>query len=313
MSRLHLLQTKIRFLPMLPLIGNLYRRYRQNKDLMRAMVMKSELQQQLMINVFGKCVAGVAFETYNGFLVNGLSDINVSKDLGFTGAYDKAKIEYILPLIDPGSCVYILGAHIGTLAVPIARSAREVIAFEANPATFQFLSRNIDLNQARNVKSYNFAVYDKEIQLPFYQSRTNTGGSKIKPVKDHLWYNYDDPEIIHVSGKVLDEFVIGTGLPMPDLIIMDIEGAEHAALKGARACLRNASHLYIEFVPHHLSNVANVSVDDFAATITAEFSKMVVVDDEVEARRRPYCGAEIVQTLRAFGKAGRGCDLLFSK
>jgi FkbM family methyltransferase len=275
--------------------------------------MKSQMQQQVMKLVFGEYVAGVAFETYNGFLVSGVSDVDVNRALGFTGAYDKEKIEFLLTLVNTGSCVYVVGAHIGTLAVPIARSAREVIAFEANPATFQFLSRNIDLNRAGNVKLYNYAVYDKEIQLPFYQSKANTGGSKIKPVKDHYWYHYDDPDIIQVSGKILDEFVVKAGLPMPDLIIMDIEGAEHAALKGAQACLRSASHLYIEFIPHHLSNVANISVEEFAAPITANFSKMVIVTDDLQAPQKSYCGAEIVPALRALRDTGRGYDLLFSK
>src|SRR3954465_13554459 len=117
--RMSMLQTKMRFFPRLPFIGKSYRKAGREKDFMRAVLMKSQLQQQVMKHVFGQSVAGVAFESYNGFLVNGLSDVIISQSLGFSGSYDKEKIEYLLTLINPDSCVYIIGAHIGTLTIPI--------------------------------------------------------------------------------------------------------------------------------------------------------------------------------------------------
>jgi tRNA G37 N-methylase Trm5 len=44
------------------------------------------------------------------------------------------------------SDVLIVGAHIGTLAIPISRLAKHVDAIEANPETFKFLSLNVAMN-----------------------------------------------------------------------------------------------------------------------------------------------------------------------
>lgn len=308
--RLTMLKSKMRLLPKLPFLGKFYRR---GKDFSNMLLVRSRLQQQVIKELFGQTAVGIAFETYNGLLIGDQSDVVINRSLGFAGNYNKGKIEYLLALLGKEACVYIIGAHIGTLAAPISKSVKQVIAFEANPSTFKLFSWNIRLNNLQNVSAYNFAIYNMETTVPFRQDKANTGGSGIRLHKDHSLNKTEDSETIQVNAMILDDFIAKTGSLLPDLIIMDIEGAEYAALKGAHACLKHACYLYIEYMPHHLSNVAGVAVRDFTETIMAYFPNMVIVDDAVREKPGQYSGGQILRKLLELQVTGRCVDLLFSK
>ena len=86
-------------------------------------------------------------------------------------------------------------------------------------------------------------------------------------IKSHLYF-YDKPNVVKVNADRLDDV-----LPDKyDLIVMDIEGSEYFALKGMARILSQADHLIVEFIPHHLRNVSNVSVKEFLATIDPYFN-----------------------------------------
>jgi FkbM family methyltransferase len=169
------------------------------------------------------------------------------------------------------------------------------------------------LNKLDNIQIHNYAIYCGEGKLSFYQNTANSGGSKVRPVKDHFWYNYDTPEVVEVDAKVLDDLVNSKGYDYPNIIIMDIEGSEFAALKGACNCLHHAQYLYIEFVPHHLSNVANITVSEFLEAITPHFTAMMIVDDRKGGLPDKYTGDGILQKLTEYYNEGISSDLLFLK
>ncbi|HEY4111760.1 FkbM family methyltransferase [Puia sp.] len=311
--KLRWLTAKHRYFPRVPVVGRRYRRNGLEKDVLNSLLIRSRLQENILKALFGRNIRGVVFSAYNGAFVNSLNDVIVSENLGFVGSYDKEKIVYLLSFLNSDSCVYIVGAHIGTLVVPIARAVRKVLTFEANPQTYGFLSWNISLNQLSNVEHYNYAIYDKETELSFYQCRANTGGSKIKPVSDHFYYNYDKPTEVKVKTRLLDGFTDPCEKNYPDMIIMDIEGAEYAALRGAPKCLEHARYLYIEIMPHHLSNVANVKLKDFLDSITAFFPQMNIVDEVIRGEHTIYSGSLIYEKLEQYYNRNQKTDCLFFK
>lgn len=263
--------------------------------------------------VLGPYAQGVIYRTANGLLAAPLEDVSVGKALGFKGGYDTGEINELLKLISPNDVVYVIGTHIGSLLIPIAKSCKQVVGYEANPDTFAFLKLNVHLNEAGNVALYNLAVGDSARTIEFYQNRSNSGGSKIKPQKDQFIYNYDAPKTIVVPMVSLDEHIQKESLPPPTGIIMDIEGAEHLALKGARQTLASVRYLYIEFVPHHLENVAGVSNSDFFAQLIPHF-------DEVRFMRTRPGSIDLKNDNEAFLRAtdeyrreGLSDDLLFLK
>jgi FkbM family methyltransferase len=71
-------------------------------------------------------------------------------------------------IITKGSTVIDIGAQTGNMAVAYSLFADKVIAFEPNPATFEVLEKNSQLNP--NIKPYNYAVSDEEGPLEFHYS-----------------------------------------------------------------------------------------------------------------------------------------------
>ncbi|MFD2967725.1 FkbM family methyltransferase [Sphingobacterium bambusae] len=267
----------------------------------------SVFQEKCFQQLFGSSAKGILFDTHNGALISNPLDTEINRSLGFYGQYDMGKINFLKRLVKDDFNIYFLGAHIGTLLIPLSKVVNSVVGFEANPATFEYLKSNLNLNKVSNASIYNLGVYDKQGTTLFYQNKANTGGSKIKPHNDHFIYNYDKPTETMVQTICLDDFVVNTGLPYPDMMIVDIEGAEYAALKMSATCLSHCKYLYIEFVPHHLANVANVHLNDFLSVITPFFNRMILVNSSNDE----FKGDDISNVLANLYSRGVCVDLLF--
>ena len=192
-------------------------------------------------------------------------DYGVGLHLRRYGRYGEDELDRLSELISVESNVLVVGTHVGTLAIPLSGRCASVTGIEANPNTYQLLEANIAVNRVENLTALNIAASDREQELTFLVNRSNSGGSKIKPQKKDYRYYYDKPVEISVPGFPLDQQFPDSTF---DLIVMDIEGSEYFALKGMQQLLKKAKHLVIEFVPHHLQNVSNVSVDEFLKTLT---------------------------------------------
>lgn len=245
-------------------------------------------------------------ETTQGRFACDPEDMGVGWRLCQHGGHDAEKIEELLKLVTPESRVLVAGTHIGTLAVPLARAVREVIAFEANPATFGLLTTNLVLNDVHNCKAHNLALGAQAGTARFLQNRVNSGGSKIMPKIMHSGYVFDQPAEVEVQLVALDEFLKDD--VYFDLIIMDIEGSEYAALTGMPRALAASKHLQVEYLPHHLDNVAGVTDEAFAALLQPHFETMILQGTDRTARRGGF--AAFLTQLRTDGLEG---DLLLGK
>lgn len=206
--------------------------------------------------LLGPHTRAIITETTNGLYASDPEDYGVGWVLRNNGSFGKDQLKTISRLMSPSSNILVVGAHIGTLAIPLSKSCAYVAAIEANPHTYQLLEMNIKLNSATNCEIFNIAANDKKEELRFLLSRANSGGSKRKPVNDHYVYNYDEPEEILVPGMPLDDFFSRRDF---DLVLMDIEGSEYFALKGMQGILQQVKTLIFEFLPHHLRNVSGIT------------------------------------------------------
>jgi FkbM family methyltransferase len=71
-------------------------------------------------------------------------------------------------IIKPGSTVIDIGAQAGNMSVAYSLFADKVISFEPNPATFEVLEKNSELNL--NIYPFNYAISDEEGPLTFHYS-----------------------------------------------------------------------------------------------------------------------------------------------
>ncbi|HEX2897712.1 MAG TPA: FkbM family methyltransferase, partial [candidate division Zixibacteria bacterium] len=223
--------------------------------------------------VLGTHVDGFLVNCENGIFIVDPEDQAIGGMLRKKGSYGLDEIKRLEKYLLSDSRVLVLGAHIGTLAIPIAKKCKEVTAIEANPNTYALLVKNAALNNAFNCRTFNIAAGDKEENIEFLLNRANSGGSKRVPKTKKSNYYYDNPKNIIVKSVSLDAFLSAGQF---DLIIMDIEGSEYFALKGMPKILAGAKALAVEFEPHHLKNVSGISVEQFVSVIAPFFDRLTV-------------------------------------
>jgi FkbM family methyltransferase len=227
--------------------------------------------------LLGPHVRALLVDTEDGMFAVDPEDSVVGLRLRRSGKWAPEEIRRIKQQLTPDSQVLIVGAHIGTLAIPLSRVCSSVVAIEANPVTYQLLVQNIALNRVANCVPVNIAANDKAENIKFLLSRTNSGGSKRAPISKHFAYYADSPQEISIEAARLDDRLPGRAF---DVVVMDIEGSEYFALRGMQRILAGCRLLVVEFLPHHLRNVSAVSVEQFLATLAPHFSKLTIPPDE---------------------------------
>lgn len=194
--------------------------------------------------------------TRNGLLLVDPDDFNVSRRLLREGQYDLDEIELLSSLV--GQCrarIIVAGAHIGALVIPIAilTDASHIVAIEPSPHNYEDLELNLHLNRVDRVETLNAAVGAHGGEVRFTENRINRGNSRVSATGE-----------IAVPMYRLD-WLTDQSI---DLLIMDIEGYEVHALRGAQDALTRTRMLYIEFAPEQLHEQGS-TVDEFISLIVA--------------------------------------------
>ncbi len=110
----------------------------------------------------------------------------------------------------------------------------------------------------------------------------------------------------------LDEHIEDQKLPIPQGLIMDIEGAGYFPLLGMQKTLKSVNFLYMEYVHHHLKNVSNVTVDVFAALITPHFKNARFLKDEKRISLEENAD-KLISYLNELSVRDKSDDILFTK
>jgi FkbM family methyltransferase len=240
--------------------------------------------------LYGKYAQAVLVDSWNGKFLIDVEDQLIGRCLETYGEYSKDEIEWVQEYLYRDSELLVVGAHIGTLVVPLAKCCRRVVAIEANPSTFELLKLNLLINGASNVEPVCMAASDKLEELEFVLSRTNSGGSKRMPAVPTYHDFSDHPRVATIQAGRLDDCLPGAQF---DVVVMDIEGSEYFALKGMEHILSGAQVLFVEFMPHNLKDVSNVSVSDFLEPLARHFSWLSIPG------RLPVPREEFLPTLQA--------------
>ncbi len=157
--------------------------------------------------------------------------------------------------LDPkGIRCWDIGSHIGYHAFGFAGLGAEVLAFEPNTqnaARFrQHLARNPE--HAKRIRLMEAAVSDHEGKVTFVQCANIATGSSGSHLSDGLppLTSYPASESVTVDAVRLDT-LIERGEKPPDVLKIDVEGAEMLVLRGASKLLRE-KHPLILMEVHHI-------------------------------------------------------------
>lgn len=146
------------------------------------------------------------------------------------GWYEADKVKRFELAVSGKRVVYDVGANVGyysAVASKIMGFGGEVIAFEPDPQNITFLRRHLEMNGIENIQVVEAAVSDRCGEAMFQREASRHMGALHKG------------GTLPVRVLSLDELVSSGELSSPDLIKIDVEGAEEQVLLGAEQTLRS--------------------------------------------------------------------------
>jgi FkbM family methyltransferase len=157
------------------------------------------------------------------------------------GDYEDPQVqETFLSWLTPETVFYDLGANVGYYALLANRviSAGKIYAFEPIPASRAVFEQHIAINkkqlQHNNIEILPFGISDSEKEMSF----SNNPGQQDGNTYIRSSGNYTEAEdTVTVQCFSIDELV-ARGWAAPDVIKIDVEGAEYDVLRGAIQTLR---------------------------------------------------------------------------
>jgi FkbM family methyltransferase len=160
--------------------------------------------------------------------------------------------QFIKDFLKPGMVVWDVGAHIGEYTLLAAQSIGEtghVESFEPSPHSRNYLIQNVRLNSLSNVKVHRYAVSSQngraELIIDPEPSMCRLGGQE---------HESEVHNTVSVDTITLDAFR-ERDTRIPNLVKVDIEGAESLALEGAVSLLDLPSGIapvwVVEYAPEN--------------------------------------------------------------
>lgn len=151
---------------------------------------------------------------------------------------ERTVVEDLLENLRPDDVFYDLGANrgiytcLGGKALPRGR----IVAFEPDPHVASDLRANVTLNELQSVVDvYQVAVADESDRAEFVISPNSTDSSLA------VSETCNEETRIEVDTAALDSFREQNELRVPDVLKIDVEGAERLALRGMSSLLEGST------------------------------------------------------------------------
>ena len=157
-------------------------------------------------------------------------DMFVSASIAVRGnmIFEEDVTKLLLMLLNEKSNFVDVGANVGWFTLLGAKKAKQVWAFEPEPANFSLLEKSVRKNGLENVTLFPFCVSDSDgvVQLSISESSNRTTHSIVRNVGSRR---------IAVKSVALDSIFPASII---DVLKIDVEGAEPLVLLGAQRMIR---------------------------------------------------------------------------
>jgi len=213
------------------------------------------------------------------------------------GRYEAETAAVFKSLLRPGMTVVDVGAHIGYYTRIFAQRVGprgRVIAFEPHPLTFKILAGN--LASCANVILVHEAASDRTGTAMLYDSNPDVGSSSLRldeSKREYYTQRLVGTEIApravaglptstySVKTRTLDASLSLAGIDRVDVVKMDIEGAELAALRGMKETLRRSASvsLVVELNPRSLESFGITPASFFEQLTESGFRSIEPIED----------------------------------
>jgi FkbM family methyltransferase len=137
------------------------------------------------------------------------------------------QVGHAVAMLDDSKVCFDFGANVGFYTLLFSLFSKQVYAFEPLPRNLRYLIRMLEINKVTNAKIIPCAVSSSS-KIDYFSEGDNQALGRLDKRGD-----------IPVLVTTCDQFVSDTNI-VPDLLKIDVEGAELELLQGARAVLETS-------------------------------------------------------------------------
>lgn len=167
------------------------------------------------------------------------------------GIHEEPVTRLMLQALKDAKCFVDIGTNLGwyTLLASKRMPNGVVYGFELDELNYDLLKQNIEMNHCRNITAIHAAVSDHEGTVQ-YARKSHKPSSVFRILPDS---SAESPEnLVEVPALTLDGFIADTKI-IPDVIKIDVEGAEAKVLLGMKKILAQGNaKLFLEIHPKWL-------------------------------------------------------------
>ena len=181
------------------------------------------------------------------------------------GTYELNCVQKLTENVRQGSICVDVGANLGYFSILMSRLVGEdgqIIAFEPMPDTSEVLCQNIRLNHLTSTKIVRAAISHESGSVRLFSELSG----RFSKTASMVGYRLERARRTTVVPSIrLDDYFAGEKR-LPDLIKMDVEGAEAAVLNGARETIARGHPILLVGI-HAWGSVESQQVLDLLAEL----------------------------------------------
>jgi FkbM family methyltransferase len=191
--------------------------------------------------------------------------------------HERQVTEMILSSLKEDGCFVDVGANLGWYTCIACKSMLKgvVYAFEMDDLNYALLQKNISINSCKNVETYNLAVSDSAGEMSYLREReVPSAGFRFSSSNEET----RSERLVSVRTIALDD-LFQEDKPRPDVIKIDVEGAELHVLRGMRRTIQEDKPiLFVEIHPPQL-HIYNFSADEVLSLLIDSGYKVFEIED----------------------------------
>lgn len=183
----------------------------------------------------------------NGMAVTVPWNCDIGRAIFESGYYESETVHLLEKILSEGMVFFDIGANIGQYSLVASRlvgSTGQVHSFEPDPITFRWFARNVRKNRLQNVQLNAVALFDEAGKKQLYLANSRDTGSNSFAVP----WTFSG-QTFEVSCTTLDDYLKSKQISHVDVMKLDIEGSEQAALSGGSTLFtgRHKPLIIVEF------------------------------------------------------------------
>lgn len=165
----------------------------------------------------------------------------IQRSIFMEGFYELELVRWLKLELHANDVFWDVGANVGAMTLIAARRCKQVISFEPEPRVLARLREHLEVNGLGNVRVMPLALSDTGGRVLMGQApEENSGMNSL--CRTDLGWNCQEVEAIRA-----DDLVARGDVPCPNVMKVDVEGAEAMVFGGAPILLQNPALRVVMF------------------------------------------------------------------